>query len=69
MLEDDRSVAVEKFVEDDARLKVAEHARQSALAFLDTNAAVILSVELEQIERAQLGGDVAAMLADEIEHR
>jgi hypothetical protein len=56
MLEDDCSVALEKFVEDDARLKAAEDPRQGALAFLDTSATVILSVKLDQIEGTQLGG-------------
>jgi hypothetical protein len=69
VLVDDRAIALEILIHNNAGLKAAEQPCQRALAFFNPCATQVFTVQLEHIEGAQLGADVMPMPADQVENR
>jgi hypothetical protein len=63
------AIAAEMLVERDAVVREALQPGKPALAVLDGLGTDVVTVHLQQVERAQDGARVGHMAADEVEHR
>ena len=68
MLEDCFAVAGMVLVERDTFMGVTQKLRQYPLALLDRHAPQVPAVEFEQVERAEHGGGIMTISADQVEN-